>query len=194
MSSDSEDIIINNFYTGAKSEIISGIGTATSNKLIEYYSDTFSHPYIANFLNRIIPEIKNDKFDELNADYIFDHIGLPNFNLATDIPSYDFYGIMGGTQKIKVELELKTIIQKNDNLLNSNTILRNYSTKTVKINAIFHIIDWYGADEDDINGTDTKKSLSESLKAFFMLQHYWGVGHPFQTKIISKLINEFTVR
>ncbi|QHV98792.1 hypothetical protein [Spirosoma endbachense] len=196
LSSDSENRIIDNFYTGRQQEVVFGIGDPISNKLVEYYKDSFSHPYISEFINRVSPRIKEGHFDELTGVFVFDNIqpangiGRPNFSNITEIPFYDFYGIMGGTQKIKVEMELKTITQKGMNLVNSQSYEYTYQ----KLNATFHIIDWYGADENDINGTSTPKSLSESLKAFFMLQHFWGVGHPFQTRISAKLINELTIK
>jgi hypothetical protein len=44
-----------------------------------------------------------------------------------------------------------------------------------------YIGDWYGA---DLKGTGMKK-YAGSLKAFFMLQHYFGC-QPFETEIIYK--------
>ncbi|WP_138990052.1 hypothetical protein [Larkinella sp. C7] len=75
-----------------------------------------------------------------------------------------------------------------------NQNLESFDYTIQRLNATFHIMDWYGADEADINGSSIKKDFSESLKALFMLQHFWGVGHPFQTRISAKLINEFTIR
>ncbi|RCR70254.1 hypothetical protein DUE52_07775 [Larkinella punicea] len=197
LSTSSENRIINNFYSGKQAEVAFEVGDPVSNKLIEYYNDTFSHPYISKFINRVNSSIKEGKFKGLTGEFVFDvkknpeAIGLPNFSIATEIPFYDFYGIMGGTQKIRVEMELKTITQKGTNFLNKN--LKSFDYKVQKLNATFHIMDWYGADAGDINGKDFKKSFSSSLSAFFMLQHYWGVGHPFQTRISAKLINEQTI-
>ena len=198
LSANSEDRIINNFYTGRQSEVAFELGDPVSNKLVDYYKDSFSHPYVADFINRIVPRIKEGKFSELTGSFVFDNrqstdgIGLPNFSNISEIPFYDFYGIMGGTQKIKVDLELKIITQKAIDLLDPN--FKSYEYTLQKLNATFHVIDWYGADEADINGTSLPKSLSESLKSFFMLQHFWGVGHPFQTRISAKLINEFSIK
>jgi hypothetical protein len=197
LSANSESRIIDNFYNGKQAEVAFEIGGPVSNKLIEYYNDTFSHPYIPKFMSRVNSSIKEGKFNDLTGEFVFDvkkypeAIGLPNFSIAREIPFYDFYGIMGGTQKIMVEMELKTITQKGTNFLGKN--LKSFDCKVQKLNATFHIIDWYGADAGDINGKDFKKSLSSSLSAFFMLQHYWGVGHPFQTRISAKLINEQTI-
>ncbi|MGM9507897.1 hypothetical protein ACS5NO_09225 [Larkinella sp. GY13] len=196
LSTDSESRIIDNYYSGKQSEIAFEIGDPVSNKLIEYYEDPF-HSYIDQFIARITSKIKEGKFNQLNGDFVFDNrggasgIGLPDFSNISEIPFYDFYGIMGGTQKIKVEMELRTIKYENASIdFNMKTF--NYTTQ--KLNATFHIMDWYGADEADINGNSVVKSMSESLKAFFRLQHYWGVGHPFQTRISAKLISEITIR
>ncbi|MGM9507895.1 hypothetical protein ACS5NO_09215 [Larkinella sp. GY13] len=200
LSTASENRIIGNFYSGKQAEVAFEIGDPVSNKLIEYYEQNLNHayhPYIDQFIARITPYIKAGKFDKLTGKFVFDKeniegaIGKPGFSILSEIPFYDFYGIMGGTQKIRVEMELKTITC-NSSSSGFNLKPVNYTTQI--LNATFQIMDWYGADLDDIAGTSIKKDFSESLKALFMLQHYWGTGHPFPTRISAKLINEFTIR
>ncbi|MCK8494596.1 hypothetical protein M0L20_22195 [Spirosoma sp. RP8] len=194
LSSDTEERILSNFYSGRQAEVAFEEGTPVSNRLIEYYKSNLFHPYVSEFIKRITPKIKNGQFSSLDSNFVFGSggggIGLPDFSNENEIPSYDFYAMMGGTQKIRVEMELKTIRAKGVNLYNSQP----YEISTRKLDATFHIIDWFGSDMDDISGSSVLKSLSESLKAFFMLQHYWGVGHPFQTRISAKLINNFTIQ
>ena len=77
---------------------------------------------------------------------------------------------MGGTQTVKVDLEITEI--KNNK----------FEVKTE-----MYIGDWYGADWDDLNGKGIKE-FAPSLKAFFMLQHYYGC-QPFETEIFYKSID-----
>lgn len=58
----------------------------------------------------------------------------------------------------------------------------------VEVNYSFK--DWFGADFDDLYNPTTNlsgvlKNLRESLKAFFVLQHDYGIK-PFQTQINFK--------
>ncbi len=62
---------------------------------------------------------------------------FPNFTRISDMYTHDYYGFMGGTQTIKVDLEVKQIGDVS------------YSVKTR-----MYIGDWYGADYDDIKGGD----------------------------------------
>ena len=112
---------------------------------------------------------------------------------------------MGGTQTVKVDLEITEI--KNNK----------FEVKTE-----MYIGDWYGADWDDINGGDLSEFFREikidpikdlsnpsdlirrikeakkrpfklkgnvaSLNAFFWLQHYYGC-HPYETEIIYQDTN-----
>ena len=112
---------------------------------------------------------------------------------------------MGGTQTIKVDLEI-TEMEKNK-----------YKVKTK-----MYIGDWYEADWDDINGGDLSEFFREikidpikdlsnpsdlikriqragkehmrlkgnvpSLNAFFWLQHYYGY-YPYETEIIYEDTN-----
>ncbi|MCX8677536.1 MULTISPECIES: hypothetical protein [unclassified Apibacter] len=77
---------------------------------------------------------------------------------------------MGGTKTIKVNLEI-TEIKKNK-----------FEVKTE-----IYIGDWYGVDWDDLNGKGIKE-FAPNLKAFFMLQHYYGC-QPFETEIFYKSID-----
>ncbi len=117
LSAASQNRIIDNFFTGRQTEVAFEIGDPVSNKLIEYYQHPL-RPYIDKFITKVTPSIKESGFDKLTGNFVFSKregangIGLPDFSNPTEIPFYDFYGIMGGTQKIKVEMELKTIAKK----------------------------------------------------------------------------------
>ena len=77
---------------------------------------------------------------------------------------------MGGTQTIKVDLEIEED-----------------KPGICLVKTKIYIGDWYGADWDDLNGKGIKE-FAPSLKAFFMLQHYYGC-QPFETEIFYKSIN-----
>ncbi len=76
---------------------------------------------------------------------------------------------MGGTQTVKVDLEISEM-EKNK-----------YKVKTK-----MYIGDWYGADWDDINRV--VKGSVHSLTAFFWLQHQYGC-QPFETEIIYQSLD-----
>ncbi|QYN50307.1 hypothetical protein [Apibacter sp. ESL0404] len=76
---------------------------------------------------------------------------------------------MGGTQTIKVELEIE------------EDKPRKFLVKTN-----MYIGDWYGADWDDINRV--VKGSVHSLTAFFWLQHQYGC-QPFETEIIYQSLD-----
>jgi hypothetical protein len=110
---------------------------------------------------------------------------------------------MGGTQTIKVELEIEET-----------------QPKLYKVSTKMYIGDWYGADWGDINGSSLQDFISQcdidwsnpvkslkkikdlgkdyfkkhmkgdvpSLNAFFWLQHYYGC-HPFETEITYQSMN-----
>ncbi|WP_303849371.1 hypothetical protein [Apibacter mensalis] len=116
-----------------------------------------------------------------------------------------YYGLMGGTQTIKVDLEITEM-----------------GNNKYKVKTKMYIGDWYGADWDDINGGDLSEFLKEikidpikdlsnpsdlikriqragkehmrlngnvpSLNAFFWLQHYYGC-YPYETEIIYEDTN-----
>lgn len=97
-----------------------------------------------------------------------DEMPNPNFSILSEIRNFDYYGLMGGTQQIEVELEIYRM----------NTV--NYL-----VNTKMFIRDTYCADKDDIKGIANKKILTQSLPAFYVLQNCFGC-HPFETEIIYK--------
>ncbi|MFI3267443.1 MAG: hypothetical protein R3Y51_01875 [Rikenellaceae bacterium] len=99
-------------------------------------------------------------------------LGKPDFSTIKNLVSYDYFGLMGGTQNIKVYFEIIP------------TPNGEYNLKTT-----MNINDWYGADEGDINGSrGTFKGNIKGLKAFFYLQHHYDCK-PFPTQIIYKSEN-----
>ncbi len=197
----SADIIISNLYNGNRKEVSFLEGDPVSNQLLEYLTvqnstGSYGLRYLTSFINRILPSIKNGNFKSLTGQFVFDPvdgIGLINFNRLQEIPLYDFYAIMGGTQKVKAVLTLKNIVNKTSNNLNDPDLIP-FAYETSVLDVTFDFIDWYGADPDDIGNISSLKNISESLKALFMLQHYQGVAHPFQTKIRVKPIKGYVIK
>lgn len=147
-------------------------------------------------------EIRNIFLNELNFSEF-----RPNFSIISDIYSYDYYGLMGGTQTIKVDLEIEEQFPN-----------------TYKVKTKMYIGDWYGADWGDINGGSLQDFINQcdiywpspvesikrikdfgknyfkkhikgdtpNLNAFFWLQHYYGC-HPFESEIIYQDTNYITL-
>ncbi len=170
--------VLNSFYTGSEPKMSFGPTSILSQKL--KVNPTFQE-YYKKYLGVVkeIIENKNLVLEVINGEDIvevFKNIyktkvsARPNFSRISEIIPYDYYGLMGGTQKIRVDLDV---------------IQTDQSTYIVKTR--MYIGDWYGADNDDINGM-TLKGAVDSLSAFFWLQHHYGY-HPFETEIIYDSID-----
>jgi hypothetical protein len=209
--SDDDDIenkVVNNFYTGKLSKLSFDENSKQSKKLHDYKP---FQQYFKNYLEVIKILLKERTITQKDgkeiANIFVKILNLsdfkPNFSIISDIYSYDYYGFMGGTQTIKVEIEIE------------EKEAGKYWVETK-----MYIGDWYGADWQDINGGSLQdfikqididwsnpleslkkikdlgkkyfkehiKGNTPSLNAFFWLQHYYGC-HPFETEIIYKDTN-----
>lgn len=172
--------VFNSFYTGCEPKMSFGPTSMLSQKL--KVNPTFQE-YYKRYLEVIKTILGNKELNietmdgeavaRLFKDKKLSHktTSKPNFSKIKEIFKYDYYGLMGGTQKVKVDLD---IIQTSKDA---------YIVKTR-----MYIGDWYGADEGDINGLTSLKGNVGSLNAFFWLQHHYGC-HPFETEIIYESVD-----
>lgn len=169
-----EKRVIENFYTGKYPNLSFGPTSKLSQKL--RINPTFQE-YYKRYLDKFLRKaIANRSIETVGEEAIFNLFegqvnSKPNFSRVTEILNYDYYGLMGGTQAIKVDLD---IIQ---------TDITTYVVKTR-----MYISDWYGADKGDINGALSLKGNMGCLNAFFWLQHHYGY-HPFATEITYESID-----
>ncbi|MCO6565186.1 MAG: DUF3289 family protein [Apibacter sp.] len=172
LSKEIADKVINNFYNGKGKKLSFDENTKISKDLKEYgpFRDYFDK-YL-KVIKYLIKERTIQTKNERDIVEIFrknETNSLPSFNQPWHIIDYDYYGLMGGTQTIKVELEI-TEMENNK-----------YELKTK-----MYIGDWYGADWDDVN--EVVKGSVHSLTAFFWLQHHYGC-QPFETEIIYQSLD-----
>lgn len=207
---DIENKVVDNFYTFKYGKKLSFNEKSIQSKKLHSYQPF--QEYFKNYLEVIRYMLKENSIELKNGDdieYIFrDKLKskiTPNFSIISDIYSHDYYGFMGGTQTIKVDLEITEM-----------------GNNKYKVKTKMYIGDWYGADWDDINGGDLSEFFREikidpikdlsnpsdlirrikeakkrpfklkgnvaSLNAFFWLQHYYGC-HPYETEIIYQDTN-----
>lgn len=171
--------VFNSFYTGCEPKMSFGPTSMLSQKL--KVNPTFQE-YYKRYLEVIKTILGNKELDieTMDGEAVAKQFGTPqnyrglskpNFSKVKEIFKYDYYGLMGGTQKVKVDLDIiKT------------------SEDTYIVKTRMYIGDWYGADEGDINGLTSLKGNVGSLNAFFWLQHHYGC-HPFETEIIYESID-----
>lgn len=175
--------VLNSFYTGAEPKMSFGPTSMLSQKL--KVNPTFQE-YYKRYLDVIKTILENQELDieKIDGEVLarlfgdqdtYKKASKPNFSKVKEIFKYDYYGLMGGTQKIKVDLD---IMQTGEHA---------YIVKTR-----MYIGDWYGADEGDINGLTSLKGNVGSLNAFFWLQHHYGC-HPFETEIIYESIDRIQI-
>jgi len=160
------DEVITNFYMGKKKKLTFDENHHLSTDLnINPTFKAYWRTYLKAVGNFIVHnEDKNlEEYFKANND-----MPSPNFSVLSEIKEFDYYGLMGGTQQIEVELEIYRM----------NTV--NYL-----VNTKMFIRDTYCADKDDIKGIANKKILTQSLPAFYVLQNCFGC-HPFVTEIIYK--------
>lgn len=179
--SDTDDIqnkVLNNFYTGNLNKLSFDETTQQSKKLKNL--DSFQK-YFQKYLEVILFLVKNEDIKGASDQCIIDtfntlfgkHEERPNFSNKSEIPFHDYYGLMGGTQTVKVNIDIVHWIKKDGEKVDF-----------YKIKTKMYIGDWYGADWGDVNGWESKlKGNIYSLNAFFWLQHHYGC-HPFETEII----------
>ena len=173
---DIENKVLNNFYDGNGQKLSFGTNTETSKGLKNL--DSFQE-YWKKYLCVILSSAKKGELgaedieQEFEDKYIEKYYSRPNFSNKSEIYSYDYYGFMGGTQKIISDIEIVQYIHEDCRKVDY------YKVKTK-----MYIQDWYGADWGDINGWESKlKGNIYSLNAFFWLQHHYGC-QPFETEII----------
>lgn len=156
--------VMNNFYYGNGRKLSYGPDSKMAKDLKKHKGfQTYFSNYLT-FLQDLISRRQLSNTDNQTFERQFRTI---NFSNISEILPYNFYGLMGGTQKTIVEFEVKQIT------------INQYEIKTT-----MYIQDWYGADRDDINSDRGIKSIRDSgLWAFFMLQHFHGCT-PFQTELI----------
>ena len=173
-----ENRLINNFYKGKGRKLSFNHNSEQSKKLKELSS---FQEYWKKYLCVILSLARDGKINRhIDIEEIFKEkypknhgLGRPNFSNISEMYSSDYYGLMGGTQRIEVDIEITHYTRK--------------ACKEVdcyEIETHMFIQDWYGADWGDINGLESKlKGNVYSLNAFFWLQHYYGY-QPFETEII----------
>ncbi|NDV70004.1 hypothetical protein [Dysgonomonas sp. 25] len=228
LKEDTADLIIENFYTGGGKKISFDENTRISKDLA--FNQVFKQ-YFNNYLEIIkeilekhdIKTIEKTAIEKLFRDKKWTI--TPNFSKIGEMyvrsvreGKHEFYGLMGGTQTIKVDLDIREI-----------------TNNTYKVETRMYIGDWYGSDWGDIyqgksfdeifaekrekqnwfgkqalfeqtsnaahsefqlQKTKYLKGYIPSLNAFFMLQHYFGSGNkyrPFETEIIYKSENILTI-
>lgn len=162
-----EQVVTNNFITGKQTTLSFDEHSILSKKL---HSVPSFQPYFQMYLNVIKGLIVKNKLEVVNGEQIKkefiirgNQTGTPNFSVKSEIYSYDYYGIFGGTQKIVVDIE---VIQ--------------FSQHKFLLKTKMHIKDWYGSDWEDINGIAIKPLF---LQCFFWLQHHYNY-HPFETEVV----------
>lgn len=171
--------VLSSFYTGSEPKMSFAPTSMLSQKL--KVNPTFQE-YYKRYLGVIkgILDNRNLNLETMDGDQIPDvfrskygqrEYARPDFTHPLEIFKYDYYGLMGGTQKIKIDLDIIKTKEKS------------YIVKTR-----MYIGDWYGADEGDINGFTSLKGNVGSLNAFFWLQHHYGY-HPFETEIIYESVD-----
>jgi hypothetical protein len=184
---DIENKVISNFYNGTLKKLSFDENSEQAKGLegLSSFQDYFN-----DYLNVMEKFINEGTIASASAEEImraFRKLGgksspFPNFSNITEIASHDYYGLMGGTQIIKVELTVEHWTLENGKAVNF-----------YKIYTKMHIGDWYGADWGDINGWESKlKGNVYSLNAFFWLQHHYGC-HPFETEIIYESENKINI-
>jgi len=186
LSTDSEQRVLDAFYSGRGTPLTFNESDAVSIKLDA--NPTF-RSYLSRFVNRIKPLIDQDNFIAITDNYVLNNnagssgIGRPNFSVVSEIPTFDYYGLMGGVQRIEIETIVTEISYNVPKPPYTNSSVFLSSTQRF-LNTVFTMRDWFGADWDDLAPAPTdNKRFSSSLKAFFMLQHFRNSYQPFETVI-----------
>lgn len=239
------NIIVQNFYHGNGKKVSFGLNTEISKRLHHFkpFQDYFNNNYL-QMIKFVLedPNFDISTIDKRGIEKVFgpDHLkkfSLPNFSgvnyhpkeLAADLymrtyneEGFEYYGLMGGTQTVKVDLEIEET-----------------QPGRFKIDTTMYIGDWYGSDWGDLNGgknyeeiysklmnqfTDLGKTLMAQnlaiaamsgrlnemighkkgnmscLNAFFWLQYHYGYlpGYekkykPFETELVYKSVDYLTI-
>ena len=114
-------------------------------------SDIFNK-YFDNYLSSmktIINEANDNKEFDIKtlSNKLKDELGKPNFSDISTIRTNDYYGLMGGVQKVTVDFKI-TPISENE-----------YSLGTT-----MYLTDWYGADSDDISTEIDMRKVTSNIK------------------------------
>jgi hypothetical protein len=152
------------FYKKIVDYIYNNINNKTA--LINIFKDI----KLPNFGLTYIPKLKTELSQDISN---IKNIDLQQFLIdlkkGADILYYDYYGLMGGTQKLVLDLDIYKRVTKG--------LYGSYYVADIKLT----IQDWYGADFEDF--FTSIKSKFDCLNAFFVLQHKFGYK-PFKTSII----------
>lgn len=151
--------VINHFYHGNGEPMYWGKDSMLSKKLAD---NAIFQEYFHKYVDVVRSNV--DNLEAIDGGAIGTMINTPNFS-ALSLGNVTYYGLMGGTQKIKVELNIAPLPNGKKSL-----------------HTIMHIYDWYGADFEDIKGMGLKAQM-DCLNAFYWLQYHYGYK-PFQTEII----------
>ncbi|MFI3314387.1 MAG: hypothetical protein R3Y04_01805 [Rikenellaceae bacterium] len=169
-------------------------------------SDVFE-AYYNNYLSKVSETINDaKKGKEINVNTLSNtlktELGKPDFSTFQNLWKHDYFGLMGGIQKVDIDFKITPV-----------------SETEYKLQTTMYLTDWYGADKDDIsmkldykniaittayamsnptdfnnvdnykknmeNITSNYKSIMPGLQEFFYLQHHYGCK-PFPTQIIYK--------
>jgi hypothetical protein len=172
LDDDVQNRVIDNFYNHGK-KLVFDKNSELSKKLNGY---NIFETYYKGYLKVLKKMLEENTLETIDGEEIVKYFvnldvkPFPNFSHWKDIDEYDYFGLMGNAQTIKVDLEIK------------QTDIRSYDVTTK-----MYIGDWYGADFDDINGVNMK-GIVPSLNAFFWLQHHFNC-YPFETEIILEREN-----
>ncbi len=152
------------FYKSIVDYIYNNINNKTA------LSNIFKDTVLPNFGLSYIPKLKNELSQDIsNIKNIDLQQVIIDLKKGADILYYDYYGLMGGTQRLELDLDI-------------------YKRVTKGVDGFYYVADitlsiqdWYGADFEDF--FTSIKSKFDCLNAFFVLQHKFGCK-PFKTTII----------
>ena len=163
------NMVVSAFYDkNLKSNYVLEFNTTSSLSNDLHINYSFQKDY---YIGKIIRYIYKNISDAALMEKIADAVKCPNFSNKADILTYDFYGLMGGTQKVDFEIE----VYKRHDIVFATTYY------IVQLDLTIH--DWFGSDIEDIQGPSVNiKNNMACLGAFFWLQHHYGYS-PFETQL-----------
>ena len=172
-----KDTVIDHFYHGNGEPLCWGTESALSKGLKKHsVFQEFFKAYLKTVKNHVreLDGITSESFAQEITVNLGKNSNKPNLS---SLSSLSHYGLMGGTQKVKADIDIVPLTNAQH-----------------KVHTIMHIYDWYGTDAGDINGWIFKRNAKgqivpnlkaqvDCLNAFFWLQYHYGCK-PFQTEII----------
>ena len=171
LSNEISNRVLDTFYsknTTTDTQLRFDIDTKISQDL--HINSYFQQDYLAK---RVIPFIYAHLEEPDKLSDIAKEANTPNFSRKLDLMTYDYYALMGGTQKIIYNISVYK--------QSSNRFSKVYYLVKMRIS----IQDSFSSDFDDIYGTDRKmfsKHNMSCLNAFFWLQFHYNYS-PFITDI-----------